>query len=143
MSRFFTLILNRLKARYSSNAALAQHPIAPDNPPVAATSTVVPVDDKQSDASDDVADMAYRLREIARFPKQYCFRCDQRNDIDNLFFCMRCGEIRCWQCINDYEQKLDSTDGKMHHVCICGDFLKSWDDWNAQVKKSASTHARR
>lgn len=79
--------------------------------------------------------MAYKLKELTRHPKHYCFRCDKRNDIENVYFCLNCGEVRCWECINQHEKKFNLFDGKKHHLCSCGHYLKLWDEWYRQAEK--------
>lgn len=80
------------------------------------------------------SEMAYRLKAIPeRGAKQYCNCCGQRNSIENLFYCLRCGEICCWQCIGNRIKKLDAADGKSHPACNCSDFLKRYDDWLKQA----------
>jgi hypothetical protein len=79
--------------------------------------------------------MSRKLREMARYPKHYCFGCNKRNDIENVFFCLSCGEVICWACIHDHAKREDSFDGKQHHVCRCGQFLKLWDEWYVQAKQ--------
>lgn len=77
--------------------------------------------------------MAYSLEDIAaRGARQCCGYCDKRNSIENLFFCLQCGEICCWQCINRRGSKVDPADDKMHAACSCGQYLKSYDDWAMQ-----------
>lgn len=79
--------------------------------------------------------MAYRLKEMAEHSRHFCLGCDERNSIDNTYFCLACGEVRCWQCVTRYEKKTDPFDGKMHPVCYCGNFFKLWDDWYPQAAK--------
>lgn len=79
--------------------------------------------------------MSWKLQAMARYPKHHCFRCNKRNDIENVFFCLSCGEVECWECIHQRTKKTDSFDGKLHHVCRCGQFLKLWDEWYAQAKQ--------
>jgi hypothetical protein len=79
--------------------------------------------------------MSWKLQAMARYPKHHCFRCNKRNDIENVFFCLSCGEVECWECIHQRTKKTDSYDGKLHHVCRCGQFLKLWDEWYAQAKQ--------
>jgi hypothetical protein len=64
---------------------------------------------------------------IERGPKLYCDRCGQRNDIDNMFFCIACASGFCWQCID----RMRRTPGKPDLVCCCGEPLESIDYWIA------------
>ena len=79
--------------------------------------------------------MSWKLQAMSRYPKHHCFRCNKRNDIENVFFCLSCGEVECWECIHQHAKKTDSFDGKLHHVCRCGHFLKLWDEWYVQAKQ--------
>jgi len=78
--------------------------------------------------------MSWKLQAMARYPKHHCFRCNKRNDIENVFFCLSCGEVECWECIHQHVKKIDAFDGCVHHVCRCGHFLKLWDEWYVQAK---------
>lgn len=79
--------------------------------------------------------MSWKLQAMARYPKHYCFRCNKRNDIENVFFCLSCGEVECWECIHQHAKKIDAFDGCVHHACRCGHFLKLWDEWYVQAKQ--------
>ena len=79
--------------------------------------------------------MVAMLKEIpGRGWRQRCAGCGQRNSIGNLFFCLACGEIRCWHCIGSHAK--DAGDGQRHALCHCGNFLKSHDSWLAQAQKA-------
>ena len=88
---------------------------------------------KQNVKGNVTKEMAYRLNTFSSHTKHYCLRCDKRNDIENVYFCIRCSEVRCWECIQQLGLKTDILDGKQYRVCFCGDFLKPWDDWYKQV----------
>lgn len=79
--------------------------------------------------------MSWKLQAMAGYPKHYCFRCNKRNDIENVFFCLSCGEVECWECIHQHAKRIDAFDGCVHHVCRCGHFLKLWDEWYVQAKQ--------
>ena len=79
--------------------------------------------------------MSWKLQAMARYPKHHCFRCNKRNDIENVFFCLSCGEVECWECIHQHAKKIDVFDGCVHHVCRCGHFIKLWDEWYVQAKQ--------
>jgi hypothetical protein len=78
-------------------------------------------------------EITYKLKAITeRGFKQFCDHCGQRNSIENLFYCMRCGDNCCWNCISHRTKKLDDIDGLNHPSCKCGACLKSYDDWLKQ-----------
>jgi len=80
--------------------------------------------------------MAERLKELAGHGRHFCVGCDERNSIDDAYFCLACGEVLCWQCTSRRRQRHDPFDGIMHPVCRCGHFFKRWDHWHLQAAKA-------
>ena len=67
--------------------------------------------------------------------KQYCDGCGERNDIDNLDFCLNCMDKYCYRCVDRYRVEGSGTRDAFIHRCK-GELL-SFDAWDHKKSRMA------
>lgn len=88
--------------------------------------------------------MAARMARITALGwRQYCMRCDERYDIDNLLYCLHCGGAYCGRCACSRPQQARLAGGDSDAICGCGALLKSYDQWDRELHANAPPNPRR